>query len=582
MYFKTIKMDNYLPNNPFENLALSLSGGGYRAASFHLGLMTYLSSVRWNEKPLLERVRILSTVSGGTFAGVCYATAISKQKTFKDCYYKLYRFMNEVDVIDKGLKKLEGFGTWDPSKGRSLINALSLVYYDEFEQNTFSNLFDDSSHIKEIIFNTTEFTYGLPFRFQKTSVSSNKPLSAYYGNKQVNMPIEAIREVKLADVIAASSCFPMGFEPINFPDDFRHDHSPILDNLIESHLPDRWGNKCKLPVGLMDGGIVDNQGIDSVINAEKRMKKYTGDLKIFASEDVKAIDLYIISDVSSPFMNSYVKTEENKFLRWRNWSFKTFLFFGVFLLIAGLFLVIVAIYSSIPLLLFFTGFFASIFILFAALSLFLSNIFRWALKKFEIPVFFINKLHFFSKMKFGVYETLIKNRITSVISMVSEVFMKQIRRQEYGRVYNDIEWRPRLIMNAIYELSSTRKKETDEKEKGFKSEYMGTPSEILVATADKADSMGTTLWFTSDELQNSDNNRSKLNALIACGQFTGCYNLLVYIEKTLWGKENSEGYEGYSDELKTEIRVLHGYLLSDWKQFNENPYWMVDKKYKID
>jgi hypothetical protein len=332
----------------------------------------------------------------------------------------------------------------------------------------------------------------------------------------------------------------------------------------------------------MDGGIVDNQGIDSVINAEKRMKKYKGDLKDFASDDVKAIDLYIISDVSSPFMNSYVKTEENKFKFWRNWSFRTFLVFGILLLLAGLGSASVAFFSAKPYMLFISGFFASIFILVGTLSFFLSNIFQWSIKKLEVPTFFVDKLKFFSKMKFGIYETLIKNRITSVISMVSEVFMKQIRRQEYGRVYNDKEWRPRLIMNAIYELGSRRKKETDEDEKEFISEYMGAPSAKLVATADKAESMGTTLWFTTEELQDKNNKRSKLNALIASGQFTACYNLLVYIEKTLWGKENSKGYKSFSDELKSEIQDLHIYLLSDWKKFNEDPFWMVDEKYGID
>ena len=102
-------MKSYLPLEPFKNLALSLSGGGYRAATFHMGLMTYLSSVIWEEKSLLERVRIISTVSGGTFTGVCYATTIAKNKTLSDFYDKMYRFFCEEDVIDKGLKKLEDF-----------------------------------------------------------------------------------------------------------------------------------------------------------------------------------------------------------------------------------------------------------------------------------------------------------------------------------------------------------------------------------------------------------------------------------------------------------------------------------------
>ena len=41
---------NKLPVSPFENIALSLSGGGYRATSFHLGALTYLSSKKWKDK----------------------------------------------------------------------------------------------------------------------------------------------------------------------------------------------------------------------------------------------------------------------------------------------------------------------------------------------------------------------------------------------------------------------------------------------------------------------------------------------------------------------------------------------------
>jgi len=574
-------MENRLPKEPFKNLALSLSGGGYRAASFHLGLITYLDSITWQGTSLLKRVRIISTVSGGTFTGVCYAAAAASNLTLKECYDKLYRFLSNVDVIDKGLKRLEDFGNWDSKKSRSLINALSLVYFDEFEQNTFASLFDGDPHIKEIIFNTTEFTYGLPFRFQKTAVENDTYLNAYYGNKQVNMPLEALREIRLADVIAASSCFPGGFEPINFPNDFFHKESPNLDVLRESQFEDKWGKKCTFPIGLMDGGIVDNQGIDSVINAEKRMRKYKGVLEKFASKDVKAIDLYIISDVSSPFMNSYVKTEEKLSKGWRGLSFRKFLLIGIILLVLALIMILAAFSTVNPFVLFISGFIASISIVTGVFFLFLSNIFSWAIRKFEVPEYFIKKFSVFTKMKFGVYETLIKNRITSVVSMVSEVFMKQVRRQEYGRVYNDKEWSPRLIMNAIYELSPKDKKETDDNERIFQSESIGTPGDELTNTAKIADDVGTTLWFTSEELTDNPEKRSVLNSLIACGQFTGCYNLIVYIEKTLWGKDYSDSYQNYPEEIKENIKNLHDRLLSDWKKFNKYPYWLMDEQYRV-
>ncbi len=570
-------MKSYLPAAPFQNLALSLSGGGYRAAAFHLGLLTYLSSARWKDKSLLERVRILSTVSGGTFTGVCYATTIAEGKTIEDCYKRLHRMMSGVDLIGEGLAKLSSFKGWNAAKGRSLINAFSQVYYEQFEKNTFSVLFDHDTHLKEIIFNATEFSYGLPFRFQKTAQPGRRSSSAYLGNRQVNMPPNALKEIRLADIMAASSCFPMGFEPINFPDDFRHGHSPLLNQLNVSYGVDQWGNRCKFPVGLKDGGIVDNQGIDSVFWAEQRMQEYRGGLAQFASHDVKAIDLYLISDVSSPFMDSYVKTEEKPMKKWRKWSFRTFLKAGLLFLAAGALTVYLACILDNPFWIFMTGFFASLLLLLSGLSFFLSNMFNWLLKKFSVPDFFIKRLGRFTRMKFGVYETLIMNRISSVQSMVSDVFMKQVRRQEYGRVYNDRMWSPRLIMNAIYELTLEQTIYRNENDRDLLSADLKNPSPFLMKTAEKARSMGTTLWFTPDELEDdAENKRSMLNVLIACGQFTGCFNLLVYIEKVLRGRENREAYDRYDPVLKTAIQELYERLLTDWRRFNDDPYWMVD------
>lgn len=572
-------MKGNLPKQPFNTLALSLSGGGYRAASFHLGLLTYLSSVKWNGLPLLERVRVISTVSGGTFTGVCYASSLAQNQSIDDCYEKLFRFMSEIDLISEGLKKLSCYHDWNSEKSRSLINAFSLVYFEHLEKNTFSLLFEKRTHLTEIIFNATEFTYGLPFRFQKCELNEEGYSYAFLGNRQVNMSPAAIREVRLSDVIAASSCFPMGFEPINFPDDFRHKDAPMLTVMEESWHTDQWGKRCRFPVGLMDGGIVDNQGIDSVIWAEERMKNYQGQLKNVVSDDKKAIDLYIISDVASPFMDSYVRTEEKPMKSWRNLNFKRFMWFGLAFLLAGAGATWLGFQSASRFWIYFIGAAASLLFLAGAASLFLSNLFRWMMKVFEVPEFFIQRLAQFSGLKFGIYETLIKNRIKSVISMVSEVFMKQIRRQEYGRVYNEEGWSTRLIMNAIYELTQQQTTYRNEDKKDILSQDLQHVSARLMATAEKAKSMGTTLWFTPEELQSEKDNM--LKTLIATGQFTACFNLLEYIEKILLSPKYKEDYEAYPPELKIQLKELYNIMLDDWKAFNDDPYRMIpsgDKK----
>ena len=49
------------------NIGLAFSGGGYRAATFDLGTLSFLNSVRLDDgHTLLDRVTALSSVSGGT------------------------------------------------------------------------------------------------------------------------------------------------------------------------------------------------------------------------------------------------------------------------------------------------------------------------------------------------------------------------------------------------------------------------------------------------------------------------------------------------------------------------------------
>src|SRR6187431_1635599 len=48
-------------------IGLALSGGGHRAALFHLGVLARLAEVG-----LLRRVEVISTVSGGSILGALY------------------------------------------------------------------------------------------------------------------------------------------------------------------------------------------------------------------------------------------------------------------------------------------------------------------------------------------------------------------------------------------------------------------------------------------------------------------------------------------------------------------------------
>lgn len=564
-----------LPKQPFQNIAISLSGGGFRATSIHLGVLSYLSTKIFNGHSLLERVRILSTVSAGTFTGVKYVTTLKKGGTIEECYQSLYRFMTDEELVEQALEYLADDDNWQGGRQRSLITAFSSIYFRKFEQEKFGMLWDDSRpiHLKEISFNATEFNFALPFHFQKTEKSHTKVAHEYIGNRKIHIPLEIAKEIRFCDIIAASSCFPFGFEPINFPDDFIYEGAQKLKDkfLLPHNVFD--GDKIEYPIGLMDGGVDDNQGVDAILAAESRMKHYPEELKDFRSDDKKAVDLYILSDGTNPTMESYIRSNTETMPWIGNWNFKSLRRFGIMSVFIGLLFLLYACVSDLKAVIILCSVTGTIGILVALFLLITSMGFVGLTKRIGVPDFFARRLHYVDKLKFGVINNLLGNRRRSVTKMVTKVFIKHMRWFSFERVYGNPAWRPRLIMNAVFELTEAEVLKRANKYPHFTRELL-EPGPRIMDVAARSLKMGTTLWFSPEQLGGE---KILPDTIIACGQFTICFNLLEYFEKFLYNKHYKNDYDKYSDELKAELTKLHAWLLEDWKKFKENPYWMVDE-----
>lgn len=565
----------HLPKLPFHNIAISLSGGGFRATSIHLGVLSYLSTKKINGTSLLERVRILSTVSAGTFAGVKYVTTIKKGGTIEDCYKSVYSFITDDQLVEHALEYLADDANWQEGRQRSLITAFSSMYFREFEKEKFGLLWDDTSpiHLKEMSFNATEFNFALPFHFQKTEKSYAKSFHEYIGNRKIHIPVEMAKEIRFSDIIAASSCFPFGFEPINFPDDFVYEGAQKLKDkfLLPHNVFD--GDKIEYPIGLMDGGVDDNQGVDAILSAEWRMKHYPEELKDFRSEDKKAVDLYILSDGTNPTMESYIRSNTETMQWIGNWNFKSLRRFGIMSAMIGLIAVLYACASDLKAIIILCSVFGTIGILVALFLLIASMGFVGLTKRVGVPDFFAKRLHHVDKLKFGIINNLLLNRRKSAMKMVTKVFIKHMRWFSFERVYGDPVWRPRLIMNAVFELTESEVVKRGNKYPYFTNELKEAGPQIMDVAA-RSLKMGTTLWFSPEQLEGEKN---LPNTVIACGQFTICFNLLEYFEKYIFNKNYKTDYDKYSAELKEELALLHVSLLEDWRKFKENPYWMVDE-----
>ncbi|MEM8711060.1 MAG: patatin-like phospholipase family protein, partial [Planctomycetota bacterium] len=109
---------------PIGPIALSLSGGGFRAAGFHLGVLTVLQRAG-----LLDQVRVLSTASGGTLLGARWLIGKVRGESFSDTHFEFAKYLQTAEP-------LRGAARRAARERLTLTQAIA----EEFEEH----LFDDS------------------------------------------------------------------------------------------------------------------------------------------------------------------------------------------------------------------------------------------------------------------------------------------------------------------------------------------------------------------------------------------------------------------------------------------------------
>jgi predicted acylesterase/phospholipase RssA len=580
------------PLRPFETIAIAMSGGGFRAAAYNLGVLSYLNRARYKspeddlgknpkktsekkpekplEKSLLKRVSFLSSASGGTITAALYAAMnIDVENfTFDKFYNKLYKILDGQTQLEKALEILNDRKNWYCSEDkqvineRNLINAFAKVYdgKDFFDKMTFGIFVDskkriirnEKAHIKEVCFNTTELHNGLVFRFQ----SDGDPTTyEHVGNELVYFQEDfydsTLSKVKLADILAASSCFPGGFEPFMFPQDFTYenkrikrtskktffspliswikekmadesDEEPVADSerltideltqAIQANYDFLSIEEIKKPkeFGLVDGGVSDNQGLKSLMDANERRR--------YESNSLSPFDLMIISDVDTFMAEPYISPAKNEGQGGLLWDMLSIRFFGWFAFITAL-LALLSIDASIrkfnslesgsfwvPLLMF-IGLSASFYVIQSlGRVIYLCGIFGvigiiGTIRYLEsdaypicisiitlspiIPLFIfcgifgfiywkfrevieiktkgyetwgrmIKKLkNFFFGIPVSSLQRMIEARRKSVLQLTNDLFMKHIRDEYYFDFFINKQWATRRMPNMIYDLSAS-------------------------------------------------------------------------------------------------------------------------------
>ncbi|NOU58358.1 patatin-like phospholipase family protein [Marinifilum caeruleilacunae] len=540
------------PITPFESIGLCFSGGGYRATFFSLGVISYLNRIPFKNETLLNHVEALSSVSGGSLLAVAFARAVqSENYDFETFYHRFYESFTpgKDKLVENAVGKLESAEVWakHPHKRPSLINAFALSYADmpifQGEFGMFKK--SRSSHLKHVCFNATEFSYGKAFRFQNVGVFGNGSLRCAEMNQ-----ISA--KIPLADIVASSSCFPIGFEPLVFPDDYIRDRKDPQYKAIK-RLPDFCHG-----LGVMDGGIVDNQGIGSMVNiSNSKMRD-------------KPLDLIIVNDVGSSDMQPWqaesttdtsqmsIKEKIRSFLKYikLHWLYLFVLFAGfVLMLINSLELIKDKAWPSLYItggIL--TGIGLSVSMIGAIAGHVKTDIVRKIKTIFRknVPASLLDEVKSFQRLDIDLVKRMIIERATSGAKMINNVFLKQIRYLNYELLYSSESLKNRRISSVIGELNGERKTNAE----------ITAPKKQLKTVAMIASEAPTTLWWSEEDIK-----LDRMNSLIACGQFTTCYNLMKYI---LDLKKNGIDAEGMDEMYKA--------LKKDWIAFNKDPMFMVDTR----
>jgi NTE family protein len=253
-------------SQPFVTLALS--GGGSRAIAFHLGCLRAL-----HDRGLLEKVKVVSTVSGGSVIGACFAywgvefaefdrrIVRILRKGFNKSIARSVFFSQETPKIIATLlctavptlvlgtmrvglrliRIITSLPTRKPenwlaflSQSLPIWGSLTTAFENALQRNVFGNtmLTDVKQPGVEVVINACDLRTGTAFRFGSQASGGWR----YWHIIENNIP--------LAKAVAASAAFPLMLPPL--VDEFRFE---------------RAGAVAMKKVVLTDGGVFDNLGV---------------------------------------------------------------------------------------------------------------------------------------------------------------------------------------------------------------------------------------------------------------------------------------------------------------------------------
>lgn len=275
-------------NKDKKKIGLALSGGGYRAAAYHVGTLRALHKLG-----ILNKVDVISSVSGGSITTAYYALHKDDYDTFEQGFiarlqrgvlWSSFLYVGVLGVLVLAFAVALGYitslvmGTLWPNHPiwagsvAALVGVCALVLtllgilknsftalptsklisklYDKvfFERKTLSDL----PQAPLVCINSTNLATQLPFTFSRGMMGEY----AYRINGQSMFDANGF---PLSRAVMASSCVPYGFTPITIGAAFVRGKYEDCEQKPE-------------PPKLIDGGVYDNQGAHKLSQDKSRFR----------------------------------------------------------------------------------------------------------------------------------------------------------------------------------------------------------------------------------------------------------------------------------------------------------------------
>jgi NTE family protein len=243
-------------------LAVTLSGGGARAAAFGLGVLQELKNTQFtlNGEPttMLDQLTLISGVSGGSVLAAHYATFGDESLTRFESEFLLNDF--EGSLIQLAVSPLRLYRLSSPWYGRSnvLAERLDALYGGR----TFGDLLGRPRG-PDLLITATDLTTGAPFEFTP---------------EQFALMCSDLAGVPLSFAVAASSAVPIVLTPLtlrNYAGKCDAQATAAASDAVDDNYRARllragaatYVNAEERPyVHLVDGGLADNLGVRAILD----------------------------------------------------------------------------------------------------------------------------------------------------------------------------------------------------------------------------------------------------------------------------------------------------------------------------